>query len=142
GWAASRHRAAGGARVVGAVLARGAVEVRAFLVTGAEPGTPVRVTGWAPRDGVHSELLPAVGLDDDLTGVTGEANTLFVALSRLTADTDTVPLRDTVTVRPTGTGELTVTWNGGPETRVRLESTGVDVTTGDGRVARSPAAGP
>lgn len=47
GWVASRHTAGGGARVTTVVLARGAVEVRAHLVAGAEPWTPVRVTGWA-----------------------------------------------------------------------------------------------
>ncbi|EDY55373.2 MULTISPECIES: DUF2264 domain-containing protein [Streptomyces] len=130
GWAASRHRAAGGARVSSVVLARGAVEVRAFLVSGAEPGTPVRVTGWAARDGVRAELLPAVGLDDELSGVTGEGDTLFVALARLTADADAVPLGETVTVRAVGEGELTVVWSGGSETRVRLDGSGVEITAG------------
>lgn len=109
------------------VLARGAVEVRAFLVTGAAPGTPVRVTGWTPRDGLLTELLPAVGLDTDLGGETGDGNTLFAALSRLTADADAVPLAETVTVRVVGEGELAVVWTEGPETRVRLDSSGVDV---------------
>ncbi|WP_141207524.1 DUF2264 domain-containing protein [Streptomyces griseorubiginosus] len=126
-WAASRHTAAGGARVTGVVLARGSAEVRAFLVTGAAPGTPVRVTGWAPRDGVRTELFPVVALDGELTGATGDGDTLFVALARLTGDADAVPLEDTVTVRPAGEGQLTVAWSGGPELRVRLDGSGVHV---------------
>ncbi|MER6490578.1 DUF2264 domain-containing protein [Streptomyces griseorubiginosus] len=126
-WAASRHTAAGGARVTSVVLARGSAEVRAFLVTGAAPGTPVRVTGWAPRDGVRTELLPAVALDGELTGATGDGDTLFAALARLTGDADAVPLEETVTVRALGEGELTVAWSEGPELRVRLDGSEVGV---------------
>ncbi|MDX2824813.1 DUF2264 domain-containing protein, partial [Streptomyces ipomoeae] len=39
GWVASRHTVGEGVRVTSVVLARGAVEVRAHLVAGAEPGT-------------------------------------------------------------------------------------------------------
>ncbi|MZF84864.1 DUF2264 domain-containing protein [Streptomyces sp. SID5643] len=127
GWAASRHTAGGGARVTSVVLAHGAVEVRAHLVAGAEPGTAVRVTGWNAPDGLRAELLPAVGLDDDLTGVTAGDSTLFVALARLTADTDAVPLPETVAVIASGDGELTVRWTTGSEVRVRLDGSGVQV---------------
>ncbi|MER7839005.1 DUF2264 domain-containing protein [Streptomyces sp. NPDC096040] len=127
GWVASRHTAASGARVTSAVLVRGAVEVRAFLVTGAEPGTPVRVTGWAEGEGLRAELLPAVGLDDALTGVTGEGPALFVALSRLSGAVDAVPLGETVTVRAEGAKELTVLWSEGPGLLVRWQGDGVDV---------------
>ncbi|MFF3331027.1 DUF2264 domain-containing protein [Streptomyces sp. NPDC002888] len=120
GWVASRHTACGGARVTSLVLARGAVEVRAHLVAGAAPGTPVRVTGWAAPEGARAELRPAVGLTDELTGVTSEDATLFVALARLTAEPDPVPLEESVSVRVEGTGELHVRWNGGPEVRARL----------------------
>ncbi|MFD7276486.1 DUF2264 domain-containing protein [Streptomyces sp. NPDC059862] len=120
GWAASRHTVSSGARVTSVVLACDAVEVRAFLVAGAEPGTPVRVTGWAARDGVRAELLPAVGLDDDLTGVTGQEATVFVALARLTAEQDPVPLEETVSVRSDGEGEVRVRWSDGPEVGVRF----------------------
>ncbi|EKX69250.1 DUF2264 domain-containing protein [Streptomyces ipomoeae] len=132
GWVASRHTVGEGVRVTSVVLARGAVEVRAHLVAGAEPGTEVRVTGWAmgvpPRggirawekDGVRAELLPVVGLDDELTGVTAEGDTLFVALARLTAERDPRPLADLASVRVEGT-ELYVTWADGSETRFRLE---------------------
>ncbi|CAL9415404.1 hypothetical protein SUDANB1_01738 [Streptomyces sp. enrichment culture] len=128
GWAASRHTAGGGARVTSVVLAHGAVEVRAHLVVGAEPGTAVRVTGWSPPDGVRAELLPAVGLDDDLTGVTAGDSTLFAALARLTADTDPVPLPETVAVTASADGELTVRWSTGREMRVRLDGSGVHVS--------------
>ncbi|MEU1571701.1 DUF2264 domain-containing protein [Streptomyces collinus] len=128
GWAASRHTAGGGARVTSVVLAHGAVEVRAHLVAGAEPGTAVRVTGWSPPDGVRAELLPAVGLDDDLTGVTAGDSTLFAALARLTADTDPVPLPETVAVTASADGELTVRWRTGREMLVRLDGSGVHVS--------------
>lgn len=127
GWAASRHTAGGGARVTSVVLARGAVEVRAHLVTGAAPGTAVRVTGWSAPDGARAELLPAVGLDDDLTGVTTGDTTLFVALARLTGEADPGPLAETVVVTASGEGELSVRWSGGPEVRVRLDESGVHV---------------
>ncbi|MFE0471758.1 DUF2264 domain-containing protein [Streptomyces sp. NPDC058947] len=128
GWAASRHTAGGGARVTSVVLARGAVEVRAHLVTGAEPGTAVRVTGWSAPEGVRAELLPAVGLDDDLTGRTTGDATLFVALARLTAEPDPPPLAETVRVDSDGPGTATVRWNTGPEVRLRLDGTGVHVS--------------
>ncbi|MDQ0764776.1 DUF2264 domain-containing protein [Streptomyces canus] len=127
GWAASRHTAASGARVTSVVIARRAAEVRAFLVSGAEPGTPVRVTGWAARHGVRAELLAAVGLDETLSGVTGTDETLFVALGMLTGEPDHPPLADTVSVRADGTGELTVLWSDGTEVRVRLDGSGVEI---------------
>ncbi|WP_411150986.1 DUF2264 domain-containing protein [Streptomyces sp. A30] len=130
GWAASRHTAGGGARVTSVVLARGAVEVRAHLVAGAEPGTAVRVTGWATADGVRAEAVPVVGLDDELAGVTGDGDTLFVALARLTAEAEPVPLAETVSVRADGGRELTVRWSEGAEVRVRWDS-GVHVSAGE-----------
>ncbi|MFJ4079315.1 DUF2264 domain-containing protein [Streptomyces iakyrus] len=128
GWAASRHTAGGGARVTSVVLAHGAVEVRAHLVAGAAPGTAVRVTGWSAPDGLRAELLPAVGLDDDLTGVTAGDSTLFVALARLTAEADAVPLPETVAVTASEDGELTVRWSTGREMLVRLDGSGVHVS--------------
>ncbi|GAA4011154.1 DUF2264 domain-containing protein [Streptomyces plumbiresistens] len=130
GWAASRHTAGGGARVTSVVLARGAVEVRAHLVAGAEPGTAVRVAGWAAADGVRAEAVPVVGLDDELAGVTGDGATLFVALARLTAEAEPVPLAETVSVRADGGRELTVRWSEGAEVRVRWDS-GVHVSAGE-----------
>jgi hypothetical protein len=129
GWAASRHTAGGGARVTSVVLARGAVEVRIHLVAGTEPGTRVRVTGWAAPDGARAEILPALGLGADLMGVTGDSadGSLFAALARLTAEADPVPLAGTATVRAAGAGEVTVRWSGGPEVRVRVDGAGVEV---------------
>ncbi|WP_338783908.1 DUF2264 domain-containing protein [Streptomyces sp. DG1A-41] len=128
GWAASRHTAGGGARVTSVVLAHGAAEVRAHLVSGAEPGTPVRMTGWPAGEGLRAELLPAVGLDDTLTGVTGESATLFVALARLTGEQDPVALAELAGVRTDEDGLLEVRWSDGDGARIRLDVSGVKVT--------------
>ncbi|MEV8433592.1 DUF2264 domain-containing protein [Streptomyces chartreusis] len=129
GWAASRHSVGDGVRVTSVVLARGAVEVRAHLVAGARPGTPVRFSGWAARDGFRAELRPAAGLDADLTGVTGDRPTLFVALARLTAEPEPAPLDDLVTVRPDGGDGILVRWSDGHEVLARLtDGEGVGVT--------------
>ncbi|MEU6371973.1 DUF2264 domain-containing protein [Streptomyces sp. NPDC046909] len=128
GWVASRHVGGGDTRVTSVVLARGAVEVRAYLVSGAEVGTSVRVTGWAAPDGVRAELVPVLGLDEALGGVVGEGDgTLFVALARLTAEADPVPLGEAVTVAGEGEGEFTVRWSVGGQVRVRLADSGVEV---------------
>ncbi|MFE6176360.1 DUF2264 domain-containing protein [Streptomyces sp. NPDC056464] len=128
GWVASRHSAGGGARVTSLVLAQGAVEVRAHVVAGAEPGTPVRITGWACRDGVRAEIRPVAGLGHDLLGATGDGATLFVALARLTAERDPVPLDELVTVRVDGEDAIHVRWSDGREVRARLvDGEGVSV---------------
>ncbi|MGV4981325.1 DUF2264 domain-containing protein [Streptomyces sp. NRAIS4] len=128
GWIASRHTVGDGIGVTSVVLAEGAVEVRAHLVSGAAPGTPVRITGWgAARDGVRAELQPAVSLSGTLTGVVGEGDTLFVALARLTGDGHPLPLAELVSVRADGEGELEVRWSGGGTVRVRLAAAGVNV---------------
>ncbi|MBA2809889.1 DUF2264 domain-containing protein [Streptomyces sp. KM273126] len=131
GWAASLHTAAHGARVTSLVLAEGAVEVRAFRVSGAPEGTSVRVTGWAAREGTRAELQPIHGLlnsPDGLTGVTAGAHTVFVALARLTAEPDPVPLEESVSVHVDGTtDEIHVRWSGGPEVRARFEDGAVVV---------------
>ncbi|MFJ4521196.1 DUF2264 domain-containing protein [Streptomyces sp. NPDC088810] len=99
GWIASRHTVRAGVTVTSLVVVRGAVEVRAHLVAGAAPGTPVRVTGWPDGDGVRAELAPVTGLSAELTGLTGDgAGTLFVALARLTGEPDPLPLTDLVSV--------------------------------------------
>ncbi|MEV6592092.1 DUF2264 domain-containing protein [Streptomyces acidicola] len=131
GWAASLHTAAHGARVTSLVLAEGAVEVRAFRVSGAPEATPVRVTGWAARDAARAELRPIHGLLDSLdglTGVTAGAHTVFVALARLTAEPAPVPLEESVSVHVDGTtDEIHVRWGGGSEVRARFEDGAVVV---------------
>ncbi|MFF3499654.1 DUF2264 domain-containing protein [Streptomyces sp. NPDC003247] len=127
GWAASRHTAGGGARVTSVVLVHGAAEVRAHLVTGAAPGTPVRVTGWAAEGEARAEILPVLGLGESPAGTTGDGDSLFVALARLTAEPDPVPLAETVSVRGEGAHGLRVRWSGGPEVRVDLSGDTVRV---------------
>jgi hypothetical protein len=146
GWAASRHSVGDRIRVTGVVLAEGAVEVRVHQVAGAAPGTAVRVTGWAAGEGVTAELAPVVGLlgDAELTGVTGDDGpTVFVALARLTAEADPVPLQELVSVHVAETGEIHVRWSTGREMRVRLAGEGdeVHVRESAGRSAGSWTSG-
>ncbi|MFE7893910.1 DUF2264 domain-containing protein [Streptomyces sp. NPDC057412] len=121
GWAASRHSVGDGVRVTSVVLAEGAVEVRVHEVAGAPPGTEVRVTGWAPSEGLRAELLPVVGLSGggEPAGTTSAGPTLFALVARLTADPDPAPLADLVTVRPAGDGAVDVRFGGGRRVRVR-----------------------
>jgi len=95
----------------------------------------VRVTGWAAAEGVRSELLPAVGLSEALTGATGHGDTLFVALARLTGEAEAVPLGETVSVRADGARELTVHWSAGPEVRVLLGASGAEIVVEESRPA-------
>ncbi|MGW0831974.1 DUF2264 domain-containing protein [Streptomyces prunicolor] len=123
GWVASRHTARGGVRVTSVVLTRGAVEVRAFRVEGAEEGTEVRVTGWPTYEGMSSELVPASGLADfgaGLSGVVGAGPSLFVALVRLTAVTNSGDLTEVASISSTGADEFLVRWAVGDATRVRM----------------------
>ncbi|MFD6552410.1 DUF2264 domain-containing protein [Streptomyces sp. NPDC058398] len=130
GWAASRHTVSEGVEAGCLVVARGAVEVRAHLVSGADPWTPVRVTGWAARDGAVCELRPVHGLSGTGAGVTGDGPSLFVALVRLTADRDPLPLTDLVSVRvttpeDTGSGayDVAVSWAAGGTASFRFDGT-------------------
>lgn len=117
GWIASRHTVRDGITVTSLVLAEGAVEVRAHRVAGAEPGTPVRITGWPAPDGLRAELLPVSGLSEELTGRTGAGEaTLFVALARLTGEADPRPLAELVSVRVgKEEHEVSVRWASGAE---------------------------
>ncbi|MFI9767835.1 DUF2264 domain-containing protein [Streptomyces sp. NPDC052415] len=128
GWAASRHAVCPGVRVTSVVLVHGAVEVRIHLVAGAEPGTPVRVTGWPGGDGVRAELVPALALDEDLKGTTADGPTLFAALARLTGEPDPAELAGTAAVSAREDGELVVQWAEGERARVRLGDGLVEVT--------------
>ncbi|WP_079194107.1 DUF2264 domain-containing protein [Streptomyces sp. CB02923] len=142
GWAASAHtplRADGsaldGVRVLSATLAHGRVEVRAHLVTGAAPGTPVRQTGYAvPDDGPTAQLHAvhgfAEGAGQPTTVPTGSTpfgdhtrtacldgtvpdtpgGALFVSLASLTAEPAPAPLHKLAEVRVTGRHTLQVTW--------------------------------
>lgn len=88
GWAASAHRPRSGraelpgVRVTSLVLAHGADEIHAHLVTGAEPGTGVRQSGW-PVAG----LTVRHGADDDAghawAGAEREGSALHCGLRRL-----------------------------------------------------------
>ncbi|WP_328874601.1 DUF2264 domain-containing protein [Streptomyces sp. NBC_00287] len=120
GWAASAHTVGDGIRVTSLVVAEGAVEVRAHLVAGAAAGTPVRVTGWPVTEGLSAELLPAHGLDDSLTGTLTDTPGLFVALARLTAEPDPVPIPELVSVAVEGAYELSVRWSSGSVSRFRF----------------------
>ncbi|MFF9038433.1 DUF2264 domain-containing protein [Streptomyces sp. NPDC014892] len=139
GWAASRHAVGDrGVRVTSLVVARGAVEVRAHLVSGAAPGTPVRITGWAAAEGVRAELTPAHGLSETdgpgCEGTTAGDATLFVALARLTADPDPLPLTELVSVAVEGAHDVAVTWADGERAAFRFDR---GATASDGRSSAS-----
>ncbi|MFJ2889464.1 DUF2264 domain-containing protein [Streptomyces sp. NPDC087305] len=123
GWAASRHTAADGARVVSLVVAEGAVEVRAHLVVGAVAGTTVRVTGWQAGESTAAELVSLHGLLEG-EGVIGDGPTLFVALARLTAEPDPRPLADLVSVEVDGDHGVSVQWADGRRVGFRFTESG------------------
>ncbi|MEU1497907.1 DUF2264 domain-containing protein [Streptomyces sp. NPDC005732] len=148
GWAASRHTNGDGVRVTNLVVAHGAAEVRAHLVAGAAPGTPVRVTGWPDDGAARSELLPLHGLSEESsgtdtdatgtdtatgetdrvrtgvvgTGVVGADATLFVALARLTAEPGPRPLAELVSVTVEDAYDVCVSWAAGPSARFRFSA--------------------
>ncbi|MBK3525951.1 MULTISPECIES: DUF2264 domain-containing protein [Streptomyces] len=127
GWIASRHTTGDGTGVTSLVVVRGAVEVRAHLVAGAAPGTPVRVTGWPDQDGVSAELVPVHGLSAELTGATGADGgpALFVALARLTGEAAPRPLSGLVSVAVgEDAREVRVSWPGGPAAVFRFTAEG------------------
>ncbi|GGR69366.1 hypothetical protein GCM10010269_05170 [Streptomyces humidus] len=142
GWAASRHALSSGAELTSLVVAEGAVEVRAHLVSGAAPGTAVHVTGWGPaEDGnERTDLAGVYGLTGDdsrLSGTVGHGPTLFVALARLTAEHNPPPFGDLVSVevrRATvddihdahDAHDLTVRWASGSEQYFRFGCTASD----------------
>ncbi|MEU9440222.1 DUF2264 domain-containing protein [Streptomyces sp. NPDC048304] len=132
GWVASRHTVRDGITVTSLVLAEGAAEVRAHLVAGAAPGTPLRITGWQAPDGLRAELLPVSGLSEggsetdsesdgesDAEGLTGRTGadgaTLFVALARLTGEMDPRPLTELVSVTVGEDHRVSARWASGAE---------------------------
>lgn len=121
GWAASRHTNGDGVRVTSLVVAHGAVEVRAHLVAGAAPGTPVRVTGWPHGFPARAELLSLHGLLEG-AGAVGDDAALFVALARLTAEPDPRPLEKLVSVTVEGAYDVRVSWASGPAARFRFSA--------------------
>ncbi|WP_436960998.1 DUF2264 domain-containing protein [Streptomyces sp. SudanB182_2057] len=145
GWIASRHTAGAGAGVTSLVVVRGAVEVRAHLVAGAAPGTPVRVTGWPDQDGVSAELAPVHGLSTELTGAIrpdGGA-TLFVALARLTGEAAPRPLPGLVSVAVgEDEREVRVSWPGGPATAFRFTAEGTKWSVAPGEHVGGALGGP
>ncbi|MET8975120.1 DUF2264 domain-containing protein [Streptomyces sp. NPDC004539] len=122
-WIASHHTTSTGARVTSVTLAQGALEVRAFLVSDVPPGTPVHLTGWSAPEGTRSELTVLKGTE------TGPGPTLFVALVRLTGESEPGKLGEGVRVETCGEGELTVRWADGSGRRVRIGAG--EVTVGD-----------
>ncbi|MFE5739266.1 hypothetical protein ACFQ72_19285, partial [Streptomyces celluloflavus] len=139
-WAASTHtprHADGtelpGVRILSATLAHGRAELRAHLVTGATPGTPVRQTGWATTpDGPTAQLHPVHGYSgpprETATGstpfgphtrtatldgtVSDPQGALFISLASLTADPTPAPLHTLATTRITPYA-IHVTWHDG-----------------------------
>ncbi|WP_307713942.1 DUF2264 domain-containing protein [Streptomyces sp. V4I23] len=138
GWAASAHTPHPGVRVVSATLAHGRAEVRAHLVVGAPPGTPVRQTGWATDGTVTAQLHPVHGygvaaqsatgptLVADrsrthvLEGRTESAESLFVALASVTAEPDPAPVATLADVQITGR-TIRVTWENGSTALIGLD---------------------
>ncbi|MFH8567082.1 DUF2264 domain-containing protein [Streptomyces sp. NPDC017993] len=145
GWAASTHtprRADGtelpGVRVLSATVVHGRTELRAHLVTGAPPGTRVRLTGWATTpDGPTAQLHPVHGFDgppaDTPTGstlvgpgtrtavlegtITAPEGSLFLALASLTAEASPAPIHTRAVVHAAA-DTLRVTWHDGTSTHV------------------------
>ncbi|MFE7609369.1 DUF2264 domain-containing protein [Streptomyces celluloflavus] len=139
-WAASTHtprHADGtelpGVRILSATLVHGRAELRAHLVTGATPGTPVRQTGWATTpDGPTAQLHPVHGYSgpprETATGstpfgphtrtatldgtVSDPQGALFISLASLTADPTPAPLHTLATTRITPYA-IHVTWHDG-----------------------------
>ncbi|MGW1866902.1 DUF2264 domain-containing protein [Streptomyces mauvecolor] len=153
GWAASLSEprpGPPGVRIVSVTLAHGRAELRAHLVTGAEPGTPVRQTGWAATPGRTAQLHPVHGYAAEvhqlaagptlfgpacdiraLHGTTGAAPTLFIALASLTAEPDPSPVHTLADIRVTG-HTVRVTWQNGTSCRLVLDSASPTVRTEDG----------
>ncbi|MFJ8309113.1 MULTISPECIES: DUF2264 domain-containing protein [unclassified Streptomyces] len=152
GWAASLsepHPGPPGVRIVSATLVHGRAELRAHLVVGATPGTPVRQTGWATTPGRTAQLHPVHGYAaavsqlaagstlfgpasdiQALQGATSTESSLFIALASLTAEPDPSPVRTLADIQVTG-HTVQVTWQNGPTCRLVLDSSSPTVRTED-----------
>ncbi|MEU9112077.1 DUF2264 domain-containing protein [Streptomyces sp. NPDC048483] len=128
-------------RILSATAAHDRTELRAHLVTGAPPGTPVRQTGWATTpDGPTAQLHPVRGYAHPprkaptgstlcapttstavLEGTTTSDphGTLFVALASLTDDPTPAPVSELATTTLTGT-TIHITWQDGTSTHLPL----------------------
>ncbi|MFE4869105.1 DUF2264 domain-containing protein [Streptomyces sp. NPDC056682] len=150
GWAASLSEprpGPPGVRIVSVTLAHGRAELRAHLVIGATPGTPVRQTGWATTLGRTAQLHPVHGYTagacqlaagstlfgpasdiQALHGATSAESSLFVALASLTAEPDPGPVHALADIQVTG-HTIQVTWQNGTTCRLVLDSTSPTVRT-------------
>ncbi|MFE9536322.1 DUF2264 domain-containing protein [Streptomyces sp. NPDC006691] len=153
GWAASLSEprpGPPGVRIVSLTLAHGRAELRAHLVVGAAPGTPVRQTGWAVTSGRTAQLHPVHGYGPEvrqlaagstlfgpasqvraLHGTTGATPSLFVALASLTAQPDPGPVHALAAIEVAG-HTVRVAWQDGTTHRLVLDSTAPTVRTEDG----------
>ncbi|MFE9405415.1 DUF2264 domain-containing protein [Streptomyces sp. NPDC006530] len=152
GWAASLSEprpGPPGVRIVSVTLAHGRAELRAHLVIGAAPGTPVRQTGWATTPGRTGQLHPVHGYSAEvrrlpagstlfgpgsellaLDGTTGATPSLFVALASLTARPDPGPVHALADVQVTG-DTVRITWRDGTACRLVLDPASPTVRTED-----------
>ncbi|MFI6688596.1 DUF2264 domain-containing protein [Streptomyces sp. NPDC050485] len=152
GWAASLsepHPGPPGVRIVSATLVHGRAELRAHLVIGAAPGTPVRQTGWATTPGRTAQLHPVHGyaaavrqlaagstlfgpasVVQALHGATSAGSSLFIALASLTAEPDPSPVHTLADIQVTG-HTVQVTWPNGTTCRLVLDSASPTVRTED-----------
>ncbi|MET9363281.1 DUF2264 domain-containing protein [Streptomyces sp. NPDC006632] len=153
GWAASLSEprpGPPGVRIVSVTLAHGRAEVRAHLVVGAVPGTPVRQTGWAVTPGHTAQLHPVHGYAGEpcqlaagstlfghgsqvraLHGATGTAPSLFVALASLTAEPEPAPAHTLAGIEVTG-HTVAVSWPDGTTCTLVLDPAGPAVRMDEG----------
>ncbi|MFJ5289749.1 DUF2264 domain-containing protein [Streptomyces sp. NPDC088348] len=75
GWVASVTTPLPGVRIVSATVAHGRAELRAHLVSGAAPGTPVRQTGWAIATTATTGAVPTTAITPATTPATTGAET-------------------------------------------------------------------
>ncbi|MFG2139404.1 DUF2264 domain-containing protein [Streptomyces sp. NPDC048650] len=160
GWAASAHtpRDADGTelpgiRILSTTAVHGRTELRAHLVTGAAPGTPVRQTGWATTPGgPTAQLHPVHGFAGPpreiptgsspfgprtrtavLEGTVTRAphGALFLSLASLTGDPDPAPVHTQATATVTDHA-VHLTWHADGTTTVLPLAPGSEQPPGPG----------